>query len=181
MRLLLRRSSTWVLGLVVSACVGPPPSPPGDSAETPTGTSRGDETTASPTTAESSASVDADTAETMAGTLDVTPGTSTGDAPGTSSSGTSTGEEPGSSSSAAAPTCDELYGAAPGYLLCLESASECQFLVILAGDSCNALCSSFGGTCLDAFDNAAGTCRILQPSADTCDTHRNDEICVCSK
>jgi hypothetical protein len=193
MRFRPRRSSrVWVLGLVTSACVGAAPSPPADSPSTTTGTSRGDETTASPTTAESSSAVDADTAEATAGTtLEIAPDTSTGDAPGTSSSGTSTGEPPGSSSSTASesssgeppppPSCQELFGTADGYTLCAEDGASCTFALNSNGASCNVICNSFGHACIGAIDNPGGLECVSQGMLSCDDLEGGTTICICAK
>ena len=120
----------------------------------------------------------ADTSSDGDTTAGVQLGTSTGE---TASTGpTTTGEEPGSSSGSPPPSCDELYGAAPGYLLCMETPDECHFAAATNGGNCNAMCSMFQGTCIDAFDNSAG-CTVLVPNLDDCTTNRGTEICVCSR
>jgi hypothetical protein len=104
----------------------------------------------------------------------------TGDASTSSASSSSDASSSDASSSGGGPTCDELYGAAPGYLLCLETADECHFNATTGGGNCNTMCSLFGGTCLDAFDNSEG-CEVIRPDMDTCATNRSTEICVCTK
>jgi hypothetical protein len=112
-------------------------------------------------------------------TQGVLPETSTGEVASTGLAGTSTGGE-SSSSTEAPPSCDELYGMAQGYLLCLETLNECHFATITNGGNCNALCSTYGGACIDAFDNTDG-CAVIRPDMDTCETNRYSEICVCSR
>lgn len=198
----MRREGQWrwgavaVVAMVVSACVGLPPSPPevavGTTGTAGTASTSREETTESLTTRGSSPATGLDgdtTAEPTDGTTSaVQPDTSTSTTSEASSSSTSTGLNPGttstegaSSSGEAPPTCNELYGAAPGYLLCMETAFACQFLAVTNGDDCNTMCSLFGGTCLAAFDNSAGTCEVIEPNTDTCDTNRGDEICECSR
>lgn len=79
----------------------------------------------------------------------------------------------------ASDTCDSIFGGATDYLLCNETSSSCKFNVTLSGGDCDTLCTSFGKTCIGAFDNNAGSC--IELSADTCSTTRQDEICVCEK
>lgn len=105
--------------------------------------------------------------------------TSTGEVASTGLAGTSSGGE-SSSSTGAPPSCDDLYGMAPDYELCMETPDQCHFAATTAGDDCNAMCSLFGGACIDAFDNSTG-CAIIRPDMDTCDTNRGSEICVCSR
>lgn len=101
---------------------------------------------------------------------------------GTSTTDGSTGTDEGSSSGSAA-SCDELYGAAPDYILCMETDTECHFNATTNGN-CNDMCAMFMGTCVAAFDNpnsAGQECDIIEPNTDTCDTNRGTEICACSK
>lgn len=109
-------------------------------------------------------------------------GTSTGEVASTGASGpgSSSGGGESSSSTGAPPSCQELYGAAPGYELCMETPEECHFAALTNGGDCNAMCGLFGGTCIDAFDNSTG-CNIIRPDMDTCETDRGSEICVCSR
>jgi len=76
-------------------------------------------------------------------------------------------------------SCDTLYGAAPGYQLCEETAASCKLNASTSGSNCKVLCASLGGTCLAAFDNDSG-CNIISWS-DTCETNRSTEICECSR
>jgi hypothetical protein len=101
------------------------------------------------------------------------PGTSTGGA-------SSTGVVDPSTSTGSGPTCNELYGMAPDYELCLETPDECHFATVTGGGNCSTLCGTYGGTCIDAFDNSDG-CTVIRPDTDTCRTNRQTEICVCSR
>lgn len=90
----------------------------------------------------------------------------------------------GSTSSGGPLTCDELYGNAPGYVLCEQTDRECRFNATTGGGTCNQMCTDFGGTCLAAFDNpntAGQECIVLEPNKDTCETPRTTELCVCSR
>ncbi len=183
----MARRAAW-LAMSACACVGLPPSPPEGAAESSSRGSSGDETTPQPASS-STAQVDADgTSETTEGatsatdgdtTQGVEPGTTTGQ-PVATGDGSSTGGGTGSTG-ASAPTCDELYGSAPGYLLCDESQDECTFSAQINGGSCSDLCTSFGATCIAAYDNGAGDSCVVQSLSDTCFTLRVTEICVCSK
>jgi hypothetical protein len=134
--------------------------------------------------------IDPDTTGSDGTTQGVQPGTSTGnEATSSTSTGgepgsTSTGGEPGSSSAGPSPSCDELYGGAPGYILCMESDSECRFNATTGGGDCNMMCAQFLGTCIEAFDNPndpGDECDIVRPNSDDCNTDRGTELCVCSK
>ncbi|MEX1365223.1 MAG: hypothetical protein AB1Z98_19000 [Nannocystaceae bacterium] len=90
----------------------------------------------------------------------------------------------GSSSSGSPATCDELYGNAPGYVLCEETDTECRFNATTGGGTCNEVCADFGGMCLAAFDNPndrGRECVVIEPNTDTCATERSTELCVCSR
>lgn len=105
---------------------------------------------------------------------------STGEA---ESGGTTTGSDGASSSSGSAITCDEMYGTAPDYILCMETDSECHFNATTNG-SCNELCPMYGGACIEAFDNpntAGQECEANPAAGDTCSTSRTTGLCVCSK
>jgi hypothetical protein len=113
-------------------------------------------------------------------THEVQPGTTTGDATSGPTSSTSTGDELGITSTGASASCDEIFGAAPGYLLCTEDPSSCAFNVTLGGADCNSICAMFGTTCLAAFDNPVQTCEV-QGNSFCANNAKNDTICVCSK
>ncbi len=101
------------------------------------------------------------------------------DAGGTSAGG---GNGAGGSGGAAGspPTCDSLYGAAPEYLLCAETATSCRFLRNSSpARTCETVCSTYGGTCIDADNGDPGSCTI-SGDAD-CTTSLSSSICVCSR
>jgi hypothetical protein len=77
------------------------------------------------------------------------------------------------------PSCDDLYGAAPGYTFCEETETECTFSAALSGSTCRALCSMYGGTCIRALDDGAPC--VPFGGIDDCDTPRSTETCTCSR
>jgi hypothetical protein len=177
------------------ACVGLPPSPPQGADAT--GSSGANTTVGPSTTSTSNGSTGLEGSDTTqvdddgSSTQSVQASTSTGDTmSATSSSGststddalgsTSTDDGPGSTTGTG-PTCDELYGMAPDYLLCMETDSECHFNATTDGSNCNAMCAIFMGTCIGAIDNPGGGCAGDPAAMDTCDTNRFNEICICSK
>ena len=87
----------------------------------------------------------------------------------------------------AAPTltsCNELYGAAPEYVLCQQLDLTCEFNVLTNGGNCNQMCANFGGSCVAAYDNDTGPdldCVRKEASGDDCTTNRNTEICICTR
>ena len=82
------------------------------------------------------------------------------------------------------PTCDQLYGGAPEYILCDEQPDTCEFNARTDGGDCNEMCQDFGGTCVMAYDNQTGNgldCIRVEATGDDCTTNRTTEICVCTR
>jgi hypothetical protein len=102
-------------------------------------------------------------------------GDPTGDPSGDPSTGT-----PGTSSGTGASACDDVYGAAPDYMLCEEMADSCSFNVTIdMAMSCNDVCTTYGGTCVGAELNDVELC--TSTGAGTCDQMDvGNLICVCS-
>jgi hypothetical protein len=86
-------------------------------------------------------------------------------------------------------SCTAQFGAAPGFELCEGGATArfCRFNADTRNattgrpDTCAAMCQRFASRCLAALDNNPGGCTPLPTSADTCNTPRNSEICVCER
>lgn len=119
----------------------------------------------------------------------VQPDTSTGEVTTgeiTTGGTTTTGSDPSSTSTGtdlstgADPSCDALFGTAPGYLYCTETPDACHFNADTGGGNCNQMCASLDSTCVAAFDNSHA-CTIIRPNMDTCETNRSTEICACAK
>jgi hypothetical protein len=107
------------------------------------------------------------------------PGTSTA-LPEASTGTASTGNDRDDSPTTGDESCTEIYGRAPGFELCSESDDACTFDVDLGSGDCDAICTTYGGTCVGAFGNAsAGGC--TQTGMDDCSYTANTEICVCTK
>ncbi|HVU03513.1 MAG TPA: hypothetical protein VHE30_17260 [Polyangiaceae bacterium] len=98
---------------------------------------------------------------------------------GTGGSG-SGGANTGGSSQDSGTSCDALYSAAPGYVLCTETATTCRFGANTNGGSCRTVCSDLGGNCLDQDDNGNDACTATNPT-DDCNTTRQNAICVCTR
>jgi hypothetical protein len=110
-------------------------------------------------------------------------------APGTTSEvppdpSTSDDGPPDPSTTTGAPAdCNTMYGGAASYFLCEETADSCRFSVDVMGISnCTAVCTAFGGTCLDAFDNPGGgqEC-VVQGDLDCNYIGKVTTLCLCSK
>lgn len=104
---------------------------------------------------------------------DTADGSSSGLPPATDDGGSS-------SSGGMAATCDSIFGTAAGYMLCEETPDNCSFNVMLAMTSCDALCMSFGSTCIEGFTNAMSGC--VTDGALACDdATTNESVCRCAK
>lgn len=75
-------------------------------------------------------------------------------------------------------TCDAKYGQAEQYVLCIETATSCEFFVKTYGSTCTDVCSSFGGTCLGGYDNSGDCTHVGQSN---CNHSLKGQICICSK
>lgn len=83
----------------------------------------------------------------------------------------------------APPSCDGEYGAAVGYILCQERATECEFASTLATvRTCGTTCLALGGRCIDAYRNEVPfpPCE-RQGTAIGCDVFHVDDICICTR
>jgi hypothetical protein len=80
-------------------------------------------------------------------------------------------------------SCDAMYGGAAGYHLCEETGDSCRFNVDVMGVSnCTAVCTSFGGTCIDALDNPGpGMECVVQGDLDCNFIGKGTTLCICSK
>ncbi|MEM6291554.1 MAG: hypothetical protein AAGA54_09825 [Myxococcota bacterium] len=80
-----------------------------------------------------------------------------------------------------AMSCDQLYGGADDYLLCVEADDSCSFnTTTMQMTNCTQVCESFGGMCLSAQFNEAELCTANGDT--TCDDAGNmDLICTCSR
>lgn len=79
----------------------------------------------------------------------------------------------------AADACQQTFGALPNFILCEQTATTCEFNVVLNNSDCTTLCGSLGKTCIGAMNNGTNSCTPVLPNSDTCDTPRIDQICIC--
>jgi hypothetical protein len=118
------------------------------------------------------------------GTPDTTQGNATEPVDAGTTSATGRGTTDTSSSDGAAPaTCDEIFGAAPGYVLCEFDDTSCRFNVTTGGQSCTTICASYGQTCLDALDNPstmAEAC-VVQGGSTCGNSSKSTTLCVCTR
>lgn len=78
------------------------------------------------------------------------------------------------------PTCAEVYGGATDFVLCLETDTTCSFNAFTNGGNCTQMCAAYGGSCVGALDNDYTNVCMAQ-GTDSCDDHRDNEICICSR
>ena len=75
--------------------------------------------------------------------------------------------------------CLARYGGAPTFMLCSTAPGSCTFYVATGDDSCTNLCASFGGTCLESWDEGVPSCTPAT-AGQSCTPLHSDQICQCS-
>src|SRR5690606_25202615 len=78
-------------------------------------------------------------------------------------------------------SCDEIYqGVVPNYLSCVETETDCEFYYQSGSPrDCAELCGSAGGSCIDAWNDSAGSCARSLPVS--CDNGGSSQICRCTR
>jgi hypothetical protein len=78
-------------------------------------------------------------------------------------------------------TCLQQYGSLPGYELCKETPTRCEFNVLISGyGDCNNRCAQGGGICLETWRSSGSACSYTEMY--TCDAGtQSDNICVCTR
>jgi hypothetical protein len=76
-------------------------------------------------------------------------------------------------------SCDDQYGGAVNYLGCLQGGGTCSFNTSTSASSCADLCASFGGECVDAYNNSGDCGHDEQTGCGH--TGFATEICICSR
>lgn len=77
------------------------------------------------------------------------------------------------------PSCDERFGDVPDYIFCSQTSTSCTFNATTGGGDCNALCASFGSSCVSANYNDTMSCVVT--ATGTCATTGGDMICTCAR
>ena len=72
--------------------------------------------------------------------------------------------------------CMQRFGGADSYELCVTTPTSCKFYVRTDGSSCGALCTTLGGTCVEAYD---GNCGDISSTVRACDYELGDQVCNC--
>jgi hypothetical protein len=99
---------------------------------------------------------------------------------GSTTSG-SGGATASSSSTGPVSSCADDYMMAPGFQLCVETQTYCDFNVNNGGtQSCGDICTALGGGCIRAFDNG-GPCDLFSDADVACnDSHYSTTLCRCT-
>lgn len=98
-----------------------------------------------------------------------------------SSSGPPMTDDGGSTSSGGmGSVCDDVFGMAPGYVLCEDNPDNCSFNVMLGMTSCDALCMMYGATCIEGLTNAKAGC-VTDGVLACDDATTNESVCRCTK
>jgi len=77
------------------------------------------------------------------------------------------------------PSCDDLFGTQEGYTLCMENASECEFYVVLNGETCRRACERGGQSCRGAHQEGMPDVCMYEPELESCGRRVMDAVCVC--
>ena len=74
-------------------------------------------------------------------------------------------------------TCDVKYGSVSGFKKCSETATQCTFY-FNGGGTCDNICQSHGGTCLEAQGDKNNSC--TPDSNLKCNDSMSDGLCTCT-
>ena len=76
-----------------------------------------------------------------------------------------------------AERCTAKYGSLGQFDLCSSTETSCTFYVDTnTNTTCNAVCASLGGTCIDSAD---GDCANMNNPEQCVESH-GDQVCICS-
>lgn len=107
-------------------------------------------------------------------------GVATGGAPSTGGVPASGGTPGTGGGTDAGAACTAIFGAAPQYKLCGETATTCRFSYTASTrETCQAICSTYGGACVSADNTDPLSCTSV--GAVSCTAALTDAACVCSK
>jgi hypothetical protein len=88
-------------------------------------------------------------------------------------------EAPVPADAAAGATCGDLFGTAPVFMPCRETADQCAFYTRGPVRTCASVCAEVGATCGAAYA-ATDACGIESPDLG-CQWPSDEHICVCLK
>jgi hypothetical protein len=83
----------------------------------------------------------------------------------------------------ASGSCDDRFGALPGYLLCEETATTCRFSVgnEVQKFNCAAACADGASVCLSEWEVNGVSCDVGTNPLLSCSTQHHEVVCVCSR
>lgn len=90
-------------------------------------------------------------------------------------------DDAGDCDSSTGASCIDLFGNAPDFILCEETATTCSFNALTNMGTCEEMCNRFDSKCVGALDNDGARCIPIPNSMDTCQTPRQTEICICER
>lgn len=86
------------------------------------------------------------------------------------------------------PSCNQIYGSAPDYTSCQETATTCVFFIdsYPSTNSCTAVCQARGGSCISVQDEAGEWPNLVKCTPDPgklydCSTSDYNQICTCTR
>jgi hypothetical protein len=81
------------------------------------------------------------------------------------------------------PSCTDLFGAAPDFMLCVEQPTVCVFyLKNEQAISCAAVCGALASApCEGAWDVDTVTCTPISAAPEACTVLHHDQLCACHK
>jgi hypothetical protein len=97
--------------------------------------------------------------------------------------GDATGQaDAGAADSGPLLTCDEQFGAAPSYTLCLEEATTCEFFVTAdVASACTDICLQYDATCVNSYDATGGGTECTRELEGACTATHQSQICICDR
>ena len=88
--------------------------------------------------------------------------------------------EPDAAPAAQLVPCDEQFGEALDYNLCVEEPTGCEFFAQTAGQTCAAFCELYGSTCINSWD-ASPDLPCTRQIEDGCQVAHSTQICLCGR
>jgi hypothetical protein len=83
---------------------------------------------------------------------------------------------------AALLSCEAQFGEQPGYQLCAEEPTSCEFFTITEEQAaCRDICDAYGVDCVDGFDAEAAAACTREAVMSGCDALHISQICLCSR
>lgn len=79
-------------------------------------------------------------------------------------------------------SCDEQFGAALQYTLCVEEPTTCEFFVATeVGATCTDICLTYDAECVNSFDATGGGTECTHEIEDGCVVTHQSQICICGR